>query len=67
MRIDTLINAVRKLENRALIRSLSSKEQRQLETFVDAGIEMISKPSNTELVGIKKLLENIKYQDLCIT
>ncbi len=56
MRIDTLINAVRKLESRALIRSLSSKEQRQLETFIDAGIESLSKPSNIEPFGTKKVV-----------
>lgn len=65
MRIDTLINAVRKLESRALIHSLSPKEQRQLETFVDAGIERLSKPCDIEPFGTKKLSENIKYQDSC--
>ena len=50
----TFINAVRKLESRALSRSLSSKEQRQLEAFVDTGIETISKPSNIEVFGTSK-------------
>ena len=54
MKIDTFINAVRKLESRALSRSLSSKEQRQLEAFVDTGIETISKPSNIEVFGTSK-------------
>ena len=43
MKIDTFINAVRKLESRALSRSLSSKEQRQLEAFVGTGKDVFER------------------------
>ena len=47
MKIDTFINAVRKLESRALSRSLSSKEQRQLEAFVDMIIQSYGRSDDT--------------------
>lgn len=56
MKTDTLINAVRKLETRALTRNLTAKEERQLSNFCEeAWDRMLYKPSN-EIYGTSRII-----------
>ena len=56
MKIDTLINAVRKLETRALTRALSTKEERQLGAFCSEAWDRLRYAPNSTLFGTQKII-----------
>lgn len=56
MKIDTLINAVRKLETRAITRALNPKEERQLNAFMTEAWDSLLYSPSKEIFGTSKTL-----------
>lgn len=56
MRLDTLINAVKTLETRALTRSLSAKEERQLTSFFSEAWDSILYSPSKDIYGTSKTI-----------